>query len=246
MQVRAGYVLGSIRASLKAKTELWRDLLVPLTAFELKGVEEEVMIEHSLLAVADNIISRGMPTLPSLRVERAIAESTGLTQLHEVKGSISYSFTNELTNADKRVMMYALCPIHPILRTRDVIEDRADTLGSPAEEAFFGQALPSLVGEWAAQVVESQRPLDTIIPSTQAHKFKRQQVDFAVELPLMAKRKQGLVVEIDGQLHHNEIGQRKLDGKRDGSCRRAGWQYARIEARDAACPPMCQERCRFG
>lgn len=236
MQLRAGFVLEGVRSSLKDITPRWHDLLAPVTAFELEGVDTDIVIEQPLLAVADNIISRGMPTLPSLHVESALSTCTGLTRRKENKGSVSFPLAEPLSKEAAQLLMRALCPVDPTLTADDVARTREAALGSDAEKEFYQQALPTLAGPWAPQVVEPQRPLDTITAPDQAHQFARQHVDFAVELPLMPTHDAGLVIEIDGKRYHSEAGQQKLDAKRDDACTKAGWAYVRIPARDAAHP----------
>ena len=65
------------------------------TTFPHKAFQDESF--DSLFAVLNNMICRGMPTLPSLKVERAFAENLPFT-----RESVRYSpFTGQETGLDK-------------------------------------------------------------------------------------------------------------------------------------------------
>ncbi len=231
-QLRAGYVLESIRDHFGYEDgSLGENVLNHLSAFDLEvgGPIEPDSIDDSILAVAENIVTRGLPTLPSLRVERVLAEDLRLTKERHSKGSISFPFREDLSTEDKRLLRRSLLPIDPSLSPDDVARDLEDRLDSDAERSFLQEGLPRAIGEWAPQIAWSQRLFETIVPPDEAHDFTHQRTDFAVELPGKPEGREGLVVEIDGK-HHEERGQIHLDEERNAACRSAGWDYARINA----------------
>jgi len=237
-QLRAGYVLGAIRNHLGYDHgSLGESILNHLSAFDLEvdGPIDPDPIDDPILAVADNIVSRGLPTLPSLRVERALSKDLELTEERHSKGSISFPFRENLSTDEKRLLRRTLLPIDPSLSPGDVAEDLGGHLDSDAERSFLEEGLPGVVGDWAPQVAWSQRPLEMIVPADEAHDFTDQHTDFAIQFPRPPKSEEGLVVEIDGK-HHEEKGQVELDKNRNTACRSAGWDYARIDAGRAGHP----------
>jgi len=237
-QLRAGYLLQAIRDHFGYERNSFpRQVLRHLTAFnlDLQSPIGSSKIEDPILAVADNLVTRGMPTLPSLRVEQAVAEATGLTTEKRVNGSIEFPFSEEPDNAGQRLLREALLPIDPSLSPDEVTSDLREQLGSDAEIDFLRSGVSAAVGGWAAQLFNPQRRLDTIVSEENALGFTRQSVDFAVQLPVHSDHPDGLVVEIDGK-QHEEAGQVRLDEKRDGACKQAGWTYGRTPATNAATP----------
>ena len=239
-QLRAGFLAEAVRDHFADhSTSLGEDVINHLTAFDLsvEGPVEPFSVDDPILAVAENLITRGIPTLPSLRVETALARATDLTEERRVKGSISFPFSDEMGADEKRLLRYSLLPIDPSISPADVATGLEPRLDSDEEKDFLQGGAPEAIGEWACQLIEPQRPLDTIVPEEQALDFSRQNVDFASQLPVASGSDGGLVVEIDGK-HHEEAGQIRLDKKRDRACDSAGWTYERIEAKNAASPPL--------
>lgn len=237
-QLRAGYVLQAIQEHFGYEEESpGRNVLSHLTAFDLdvEGPVDPTEKDDSVLAVADNIISRGLPTLPSLRVEKVLAKDLDLTQEHRPKGEISFPFREEPARGEQVLLRRCLLPIEPDFSPQDILEDLGDRLDSDAERAFLRKGLPEIAGDWAAQLAEPQRLLETITGPNVANDFVHQKVDFAIQFPSRPNAKEGLVLEIDGK-HHEEEGQVQLDKKRNEACRSAGWSYGRSDASQANQP----------
>lgn len=239
-QLRAGFVIEAFQEHLGygEQSTAAQEVLRHLTAFDLTvgGPVDPSPVDDPLLSVADNLVCRGLPTFPSLRVERAIAEETGLTEERRKNAEISFPFKAELDRDEKLLLRRSLLPIEPELPPTAVADDLEDRMDSEAERSFLSEGLPESAGDWTAQLACPQRPLDSIVPEEDALDFAYQSVDFAVQLPRHPSASDGLVVEIDGR-QHGEEGQVRLDRERDEACRSAGWQYSRIPASQASQVP---------
>ncbi|MES3629444.1 MAG: DEAD/DEAH box helicase [Longimonas sp.] len=178
-------------------------------------------------------MSRGLPTLAPVNVERALASEIEWTEEAPSNSSISFPFTRAVTEADHELLRLALAPIMPGTTPEKVTADRSAQLDSDAEGTFLRQGLPSAAGAWAPQVTQPQRRMDTIVPDSRQHQFTNQRVDFALALPDLPRTAQGLILEVDGEAYHGKT-QQKLDAKRDRACQQAGWTTGRIRAEDTS------------
>ncbi len=247
--IRAGYCLSAIRKHLSPQDDPLADILLDrLTAFNLSvrtdegyakeryeedPTDDDSGLTASILAVASNIVSRGLPTLAPVNVERALASEIGWTEEAPSNSSISFPFTRAVTEADHERLRLALAPIMPGVTPAQVAGDRADQLDSDAEGAFLRNGLPSAAGAWAPQATQPQRAMDTIVSERRQHPFTNQRVDFALDLPDLPRTTQGLILEVDGEAYHGKT-QQTLDAKRDRACRQAGWATGRIQAEDTS------------
>lgn len=231
--------MSSIQSEVNQKVSpLAQEVLRDLTAFnvDVKSSVDNEPIQDSILAVANNLISRGLPTLPSLQVERSIVEETGLTEEHISKGSIRFPFCGDLSKQDPSLLRRALCPIQSNYPPVQAALDQKHGLHKDAEFPFLHSGLSSICPDWFVQCVDIQRDLTTIVDEDVANQFDRQHVDFAIQFPSAPGYPKGLVIEIDGR-QHLESGQAALDQKRNLACERAGWTYLRIPAASATNPP---------
>lgn len=193
-------------------------------------------------AVFNNLISRGQPTFASPYVESVLAKRLNLTERKEsvieninfdFQSSVNLSLHSDVTIALRR----SLVSIEPRLSEEDLVSLQTweKYLGSKFELQFFYNILPDISGVYARQLVEPQRPIQTILRLTGkkqlnlkesladlAKDFFRPRVDFAFEFPTTDGNKQGLVAEIDG-IQHNRPPQSILDKRRDKAVLKAGW-----------------------
>ena len=181
-----------------------------------------------LIAVYENLLSRGLPTFPSLLVERT------LTQLHPLDIAIqeesetgSFEFLHQELDAEAEeewlgLLERAHCIIDPRL-SHELCDDLFD---SEEEQIFFSKRLPQYLEKHITQWVEPQRPFETLIDPDKATEFFGQRVDFALETDQIKA-----VFEVDGE-QHQEPRQRRLDERRDQILRNNGWRVLRIPARN--------------
>ncbi len=244
-ELHAGYILSGIRKHLRPEG----DLLRGLSSFVVDVEDWSTHQSDSLFCVVDNLLSRGLPTLPSCFVEDTLAEVLGITEkeVSERTGALRYPLRS-FDSAFTKTLQNAFVIIDPRVTPHDddiLLETQSwEEHDSPYEELFLKQIAPRLLGDFAFQVLEPQRRVEAILQfdgdkkeklDRWLGKYKRgfydQRVDFAVQFPKTARFARGLVIEIDGEQHREE-GQRHLDRRRNAACKKAGWDTLRIETRE--------------
>lgn len=218
MQYKAGYFLESVWKELKklSKDETAdlkiKGLLENLTTFEsvtTLNLNRPADI-NSLLAVANNLVTRGTPTLCSIFVEEAIANSIKRTVKTIEYGTIKFPFANFDYTTD--ILFNALHFILP--KTEATVEQlyTAD-LDSDFEKNFLISLIPT-EHSYLKQLFQHQRKRKTFNETV-----ARGRVDFSLEIPYISKspvklnrykdnvsikNKKQFVVEIDGAAYHSE------------------------------------------
>lgn len=274
LQLHAGYFIEELlpflitaatedtKADAQAKV---RALLRELSYFEVESsspLEGHGTEPDSLLAVASNLISRGMPTRAPLNLTTHLLKHVwpgGAADAIEL-GTIKYVLGEPEPERDRKLWR-ALHIIEPRLRdtaaTRQQLA-RWNSHGSDFEKRFFTQILPDLFGPELWQVLAPQtvlRPLLEFAPEEQEqlHKqllvkgseFTDQTLDFTLALPYPWYRNaeasgspavRGVVVEIDGSQHKSDARQSQKDNRRDWATEQAGWLTARLATADFNAP----------
>lgn len=258
-QLQAGYVLDSVRERLHKERLVEDDSLDRLFRslcyfdIEVESSEQPSIVRSipDVINVADNLISRGLPTRPSLLIEDHYAD---LLKSHgfevsidpEAKriGSLLYNLTCDSRFAEK--MIRALHVIDSGISAADIfhaIEQAEPAPYDSAEEKQFHQeGLKQALPAWWTQLVERQRSLTSIIEnyshgtlSQSDNSFIDQRVDFSIEFPYPFEELNGIVFEIDGS-QHQERKNAYLDKKRDQALRRNGVSVFRIPASESGNP----------
>ena len=182
-----------------------------------------------LIAVYENLLSRGLPTFPSLLVERTLTRlSHPCIPIQEESETGSFEFLHQELDAEAEeewlgLLERAHCIIDPRL-SHELCDDLFD---SDEEQIFFSKRLPQYLGKHITQWVEPQRPFETLIASDKAtDEFFGQRVDFALETDKIK-----VVFEVDGEQHKKDP-QLTLDKKRDNFLKKSGWTVLRISAKD--------------
>ena len=231
-QRTAGYILSGVRKhlTLGQHRAYGTALLKYLSVFEIKtDGPEEVPTDDAVFAIASNLISRGEPTIPSLRVERALAALSKLTDERTTQGAIDFPVREGYLNKQEDTFWRALVPIDPRFSPAEVTHAYAEYLDSEAERSFLSLDAPEHGGPAVPQLLWPQRPLSTLVGADKAEFFQRQGVDFASTVPALPGAPGGLVVEIDGS-QHGEAEQSALDRKRDALLRRSNLRVLRQPA----------------
>lgn len=174
-----------------------------------------------ILAVLNNIITRGLPTRTSPFVEKAFS-ALGNDQMEDNLGGINFDVKGLRLND----VMLALHAIDGHLRL-DEKSYSTRILGSDFEKEFILGVAPVEL----RQILMPQRSLLSIT-GMRAHHSQR--VDFACEYPYSVtgkdgKEKRGLVIEIDGPNYHNNERSRAADEYRSATLARTGWDCLRIK-----------------
>jgi len=238
MQLIAGYIFDFIKTKLLADNENTEvlSLLDSLCHFEAEGVTDSIENRDSDLAVLHNLILRGLPTRPSLFLERYILQAMSLGDLGtDSLGSINVNL-NQSFDALAKYLFDSLHIIDPRLnpsgdKFQIVPSFEFESIGSRYEEDFLFKHIPRILGEEWVQLLESQREFTSIV-NLDNH-FTKQRADFSVEFPFPIDDSKGLVIEIDGFHHWQDQSQKFLDEKRDEAVLKNGWMKTlRIETRN--------------
>lgn len=228
-ELHAGYVSAALWEKVLRK-ELdpaldWGAVLCGLSHFV---IDKELKLAGKIdpvVPILTNLLSRGLPTLPSLFVERTLAQRTGLIQVEEAgKTADTQAFETAFTvdfAGIKAMMEQALCAFTHHANLKAAPGFTLPEFDSEEEAQFFAGPLTQALGP-AIQVVERQRPFETVVADNQ---FKDQRVDFCLEFPdATGDACRGAIIEWDGSGHHHQKpNQRYLDERRDKACRKAGW-----------------------
>ncbi|MFQ3578684.1 MAG: hypothetical protein SNJ71_00910, partial [Bacteroidales bacterium] len=254
-QLQAGYIIDGIADYLtnSFSKEKVDGLLKQLSFFETEIVSstgQEIKNPEQILFVANNIISRGLPTRISLDLEKTILEKFKIGSLNKKQaeiGSIKFDFNFSENFGNK--LYRALHIIDPRITLSEINKLKINTwenhLGSEFEEDFLYDKLPKLVNPFWIQLFESQRELENILRfSTSADDeidkflngsvniFNQQMIDFSIEFPYQIYNQRGIIVEIDGSQHEENI-QKTVDENRDNATEKAKWKRAiRIKTRE--------------
>lgn len=255
-QLQAGYIIESIEEYLSKRfgKNKVSGLLNQLSYFDAdidSSVSNDIENrEQVVFYVANNIISRGLPTRMSLSVENRILDTFGITNLNEkhasigsIKHDLDFSIFDRNTKDDFGEKLYrSLHIIEPRISLKEIARIKIDTwenhLGSEYEEDFLYNKLPNIASPFWVQILESQRELENILRfststedeidkyiSGSINIFNEQKVDFSLEFPYLMHNQRGLIVEIDGKQHEEKV-QKTVDENRDNASEKAKWKRA--------------------
>ena len=241
VQLQAGYFLEGVKECLHQSAQTptnTQALLHALSYFELEtnsplfGKRPQA---DPLVAVINNLITRGLPTKTSVYIEEMFAKAFQFIDKEiDTVGSIHYRWKGGSPSAeDLYNALHIIDPRISIGHLSPRLHRSWEQLGSRFEEQFFSDDIPRHLGEYLLQVLEPQRSLPSIV----GHRadFTRQRVDFALQFPYPINEKKGCIIEIDGPQHdkHNDPKQYALDIARDQAAEEAGWERTvRIKTRD--------------
>jgi ATP-dependent DNA helicase RecQ len=247
-QLQAGYILDCVKETLETKytpTEV-KGLLTQLSYFDIE-INSTVTPNSNTdfeqtLSVAHNIISRGLPTRPSLWLENKILKAFKITKPDEKLLEIG-TIRQELKIGETLIekLFRALHIIDPNLKGDNISKNKITTwenLGSSFEEDFLYQQLPKFASQMWVQLFETQRELENVLRFSTSTEdevekylngtiklFNEQRLDFSLEFPYKINEQRGLVIEIDGS-QHEEPTQRLIDNDRDIATEKAKWAKA--------------------
>jgi len=236
--LHAGYVSGAVWNAIqnaiqneKLSPELdWQDVLNRLSHFVIDSDVGGQGVLPPELSVLENILCRGLPTLPSLYIEEELARMTGLVRFGTSgnKAVAAYSCEFEPNLSDRLIpfLERALCVVAPkgqLEPSRGFIfpefgsGEESTKFDSQAEKQFWDGPLAKLLGPGGMQLALRQRPLSTIA----GQGFIEQRTDVTVQFPGSQSTK-GIVLEVDGPTHGTPQS-RSGDDRRDEACTKAGW-----------------------
>jgi ATP-dependent DNA helicase RecQ len=227
----AGHILQGVAKSIETSVDknYWLEIATNLSKFYCQNPtinNDDNETEHPIFSVLDNQISRGLPTISSIFIEREFERIFNLTteKTNEI-GTISFDFDNSnsldflkcLVIADNRTQE---------LNTKNTYNNWEDHGGSPFEKDFFLNTI-SRFGNNTNQLLQLQRTMLSVVGRQAEDLFVHQNVDFLIQLPKAEGFKNGIVIEIDGQQHREQT-QAQKDQRRDFFADQNGFDTVRI------------------
>jgi ATP-dependent DNA helicase RecQ len=214
----AGHILQGVAKSIENSVDknYWLEIATNLSKFycqnpTINNADNET--ENPIFSVLDNQISRGLPTISSIFIEREFERIFNLTteKINGI-GTISFDFDNSnainflkcLVIADNRTQE---------LNTENTYNNWEDHGGSPFERDFFINTI-SRFGQNTNQLLQLQRTMPSVVGRQTEDLFVHQNIDFLIQLPKADGFKNGIVIEIDGQQHREQT-QALKDQRRD-------------------------------
>lgn len=229
--MQAGFVLKSVFDSLKNLDPniSINSIFKYLSTFNISYDFDEIENYDSTNAVLNNIISRGLPTFPSIFVEDTFIEKLkfGKKSFSDRTGDIRYQYNDKFSEM-LDLIYQSLFIIEPRIdktyKTSFEYNPMEENIGSEYEEIFFHKILSDEFGEYCKQCIETQRDINSILNISEEikNKFHDQRFDFSFRFPHSSNFRDGLVVEIDGSQHEEEP-QKTLDRKRDEAVEKNNW-----------------------
>jgi ATP-dependent DNA helicase RecQ len=241
-QLQAGYIIEGIRELFKNQTNKNKTdgLLKNLSYFELE-TDTDISVRRKnveIAAVANNIISRGLPTRPSLYIEETFASIFKKTKKQKgASGNILYGLI-ENNNDLAQKLFEALHIIDPRINLENQTLDYNrswDKFGEDFEGVFLYSVVPEYLGEQFIQVFENNRDFVSILKNVKFktpllqdfssiinEKYVKQDADFTVEIPYNIDNEKGIIIEIDGE-NHEFMTQNELDTQRDDILTKTNW-----------------------
>lgn len=225
-QFHAAYQLDAVQKTLRTGVEgdklngLYRNL----SEFEIQtpfdigaSIYEDV---HPILAVLNNIVTRGLPTKASPFIEDAFA-NFGNKKIEDDLGTINYCIDG--LNAEE---LFATMHLVDSRWNISVDNYNCNVLDSDLEKAFITDSSAQIL----RQLLQPQRDLSTITNKSGHHS---QRVDFAFEYPYPTKDKNGndrtgCVIEIDGVKYHSNTSQVLSDQQRVSELLASKWYCIRL------------------
>ncbi len=224
-QFYAGYVTDAVSDALQDSdyAEIAEELMASVSTFDVisnKAIEHEGNI-NPILAVLNNIISRGLPTRAPLFVEKLFSEK------------FQYSSQSDESPAEYHFGKTDLCSAEQIFEALHLIDPRFNLsnyneriLESSFESVFIHDYLSKENKTYLVQLLEPQRRLSSILDIPNKKFAKEQRVDFALEVPYSTDDRGnhiGFVVELNGQQYHSSMVSRIKDARRDRLVKNLGW-----------------------
>lgn len=248
MILRAGYISQAVLDAVnnyQSEHVDWPLLISELSKFQVYGLKDipGSPSASAVWCVVNDIISRGAPTLCSVRLEKLLIERTGLiTDADALSGKflMKTRLKDALSTEQYKLLFCAMLPVQNDLSLEEIVAavnygySEGSAFGSEAEKLFFNGPLLKEVGLGVLQFVQSQRSLNSLpFKHADDDQFQLQRVDFALDL-ICSRSMRGLILEIDGPQHQ---GNEFLDNARDGYEKEYRWHVYRrrlIETRASA------------
>lgn len=225
-QFHAAYQLDAVRKALQdIEPDILKGIYRNISDFEIQtpfdigaSIYDDV---HPVLAVLNNMITRGLPTKASPFIEDAF-RNFGNKLLDDDLGAIYYNI-NGLKGED------AFLAMHLIDSRWQITKDNynKDYFDSDLEITYISEKADPVL----RQLLQPQRTLSSI---TSKSINNSQRVDFAFDFPYSTPNNKGTdfygcVIELDGDKYHSKPNQYLLDRHRDMVLNDAKWYCIRLK-----------------
>lgn len=223
LQYQAGYILEAVKEQLQTYSKLQKNeiklngLLKSLSTFNvITSVNLELPSAiPSILAVASNILTRGLPTLPSVFLEEQFSKYLQLTVRKDKleSGKINFPLTDSFhSKYSPETLFKSLHVVDARYVNRSQYLNLSD-VDSNFERSFLLNLIPENK-KFLSQILERQRSRSSF---TRDNNHGR--VDFSLEIPydvastktnryrqqVQLKHHKTFVVEVDGQKYHTDL-----------------------------------------
>lgn len=238
MQLHAGYILSGVDEILKTSPysqDKIKGLLKSLSYFEADGLHATSLALDPIIAVANNFIARGLPTLTSFSTEKiffSVFKEYYKCRLAK-DGSVKFNINKVHSDLRKKILQSFHIIDPRVDFTSNLSQEHGSNFESQFEEHVFTQTLPELVGRFILHEIEFQREIENVIGNceikdTESEKkivalkgqFIEQRLDFAIEFPHSCDGKNGWAIEVDGAEYHKATNN---DQRRDDALVRCKW-----------------------
>lgn len=188
------------------------------------------------LAVITNLLTRGLPTMPSVHLEQQLANILEATERKDNQqfGSVVFHFKPDFSLSPEKLV----AALHPIVPDPGLVAHFYDEAGldSKFEKDFVTSYLKP--APFIAQVLEKQRSLETMVEG-----FSNGKVDFTLEVPYLQvhsrvnkytnpvklRHNRAYVIEVDGAAFHKQ----PIDDRRDYAVAQMSHTSNRIKEKSA-------------
>jgi ATP-dependent DNA helicase RecQ len=214
MQYQAGYFLNSIFDLFLNKTnkDKVEKIVFQLGHFDLETIEE---LKHSKvdyiseIKVINNLLQRGLPTLPSTFIADLFSTTFGKTiKQTDALNQISHPFKDDLFSEELYKAIHVIDPRIKIENQTEHLEEEAKASGAKGKRYDFKYSFfPEFLGHYFIQLIEENRTFESIIVSsgfdeTDGLKKEFEQIikrnqDFVLEMPFSHNGQRGIAIELD-------------------------------------------------
>lgn len=230
-QFYSGYILSTVHDYLKEQEKQNKvpvnlnSLLKQLCTYDVDYNFTLSNKKDSVFAVYENIVSRGLPTTPSLWLEDEISNEFGIAEKTIINGAFVYKNKDNLARFGESLVDSLFIVDPRVDYAENEIESNFDRCGYPLsdlESAFFFSLMPNNFGRYLPQLVEIQREFSSVEFKKPDARFQDQRMDFSFEMPASLGFDSCMDIETDGHSHLDPT-QITLDQKRDDYLKSLGW-----------------------
>jgi len=239
-QYQAGYFIEGIKKLFIRDKDFDKisAIMHELSFFELETENDlSKSCNDSIVSVFNNIITRGLPALPSTFIEDFISTTFSRTRKKTSENNnLEYNFIND----DLKKLIYrALHIIEPRLTLKQFEKNIKKTKDSKENSInqFLFEMIPIHYGEYFLQIIEKNRDIENLckyndnfkndlnyLKSSKEYNFLSQTTDFTIEIPYIEKEQKGIIIDLTDNINIESIDY-KLEEKKQNFLKNLKWNY---------------------